>query len=100
MGEIDDNKIKFTSQSEIEKLEKQAQTVLKQNVERVIKAVQSGYDIDIFGFGLKVKQDMPELWKKIKPDWDDLFKNVQVKANAEVRIKHAGLLSNPIMMGD
>ncbi|EMS69535.1 Ger(x)C family spore germination protein [Ruminiclostridium cellobioparum] len=100
LGEIDDNKIKFTSQSEIEKLEKQTQAELKKNVERVIKAVQSEYDIDIFGFGLKVKQDMPELWKKIKPDWDDFFKNVQVEANAEVRIKHAGLLSNPIMMGD
>ena len=100
LSEIDDNKIKFSSQSEIEKLEKQAQNTLKQNVERVIKAVQSEYDIDIFGFGLKVKQDMPELWKKIKPDWNDFFKNVQVKANVEIKIKHAGLLSNPIMMGD
>lgn len=100
LGEIDDNKIKFSSQSEVENLEKQAQDMLEKNVERVIRAVQSGYDIDIFGFGLKVKQDMPGLWKKIKPDWEDLFKNVQVKAIADVRIKHAGLLSNPIMMGD
>jgi hypothetical protein len=43
---------------------------------------------------------MPSLWKSISPDWDDLFKNMDVSVNAEVDIRSSGFMEKPIYMGE
>ena len=91
---------KFQNVKDIDKIQIEAQKTLKSRVKNVIKAVQNEYGIDIFGFGRSVRQDIPELWKKINPDWDTIFKNVPVNVNVDVKISNSGLLSKKIMIGD
>lgn len=98
MSEIDFTK--FRNMKDIDKIQIEAQKILKSRVENVIKAVQNEYGIDIFGFGRSVRQDIPELWKKINPDWDTIFKSVPVNVNVDVKISNSGLLSKKIMIGD
>jgi len=99
LGEVDNDE-KYHNKLDTDKMQKEAGEMLKKEVERVIKAVQYEYDIDIFGFGKSVREDIPDLWKKIGPEWADIFKNVPVKVDVGVKINHSGLLSKPIMMGD
>ncbi|OPX44222.1 spore germination protein B3 precursor [Ruminiclostridium hungatei] len=99
LGEVDNN-AKYKNNLEFEKVANEAEKMLKKEVERVIRAVQLEYDIDIFGFGKSVKEDIPDLWKKIQPQWADIFKDVPVKVDVDVKVNHSGLLSKSIMMGD
>ncbi|ACL77307.1 Ger(x)C family spore germination protein [Ruminiclostridium cellulolyticum] len=91
---------KLENVEDIDKIQKIAEKYLKNKVESVIKAVQNEYGIDIFGFGRSVRQDFPNLWKEINPDWDNVFKNVPVNVNVEIQVKNSGLLSKKIVIGD
>ncbi|EPR12301.1 Ger(x)C family spore germination protein [Ruminiclostridium papyrosolvens] len=94
------NTTKFGNVKDVQKIKAEAQSELKKEVENIIKAAQNEYGIDIFGFGKSVKQDIPDLWKKIESDWNTVFKNVSVSVNVDIDISNSGLLSRKIMMGD
>lgn len=83
-----------------EKLKKDAEESLKISVERVIKKVQKDYDSDIFGFGMLVKAYMPSVWKRLRPNWDDLFKNLDVNVTVDINIKNSAIASRTIKLGD
>ncbi len=81
-------------------LEKSASKILKASIEDTIKKVQQDVDVDIYGFGKAVREDLPALWEKIGSNWEEVFRNLDVKVNATVEIKDSGLLSKPIRIGD
>lgn len=83
-----------------EKLEKDASQMLKTQVQDVIKKVQEEYGSDIFGFGARIREELPEVWKTLKPKWDKQFKTLQVSVDAKVRVKNSAMLSKPLEMGD
>ena len=82
------------------KLESLAAETLKTQVEDVIKKVQKEYGADIFGFGSKVNQKDPEVWKRIGNDWDKKFKNLEVSVDAKVHIRNSAMLSKPLKVGE
>jgi spore germination protein KC len=84
----------------IVKLQKTAGMQLKDEIESFVRKVQSELNSDIFGFGNSVYRDLPVVWKKEKDKWDQTFKDLEVSVNPHIEIVHAGLLSEPIMMGD
>lgn len=82
------------------RLEESAEETMKKRIENVVKAVQSKYNSDIFGFGAKVKEDMPGTWKEIGTMWDDKFKDVKVSVHPEITIKNSSAFSQPLRIGD
>ncbi len=99
LGEIE-NSSDYYNKTDMDKIQKKAEEMLQREVERVVRAVQREYDVDIFGFGESVRQDIPELWKKIQPQWADIFKDVPVKVDVDLEVNHSGLLSKSIILGD
>ncbi len=99
LGEID-NIYKYENGLDAEKIQKKAEKMLKSELERVIRGVQVQYDIDIFGFGKSVKKDYPDFWRKIQHQWAEIFKNVPVMVDVEVKVNHSGLLSKSVRIGD
>ncbi len=81
-------------------METEAGKTLQKQVSEFIKGVQKNYGIDILGFGRRVRQEMPDLWRKIGPEWDQTFKNLEVNVRAKVDITNSGLISKPIKIGD
>lgn len=77
-------------------LKKDAQNQIKMQVKEVIKKVQKEYDSDIFKFSKRIKKEMPHLWKKIKPNWDEVFRNLKTEVNVVVNIKGSALKSKPL----
>lgn len=81
-------------------LEQNVTDQLRSNIVNLVKKVQNDYDSDIFGFGETIRKELPNEWRKMSKDWDNLFKQVDVEVEAEVKIKNTGLSSKPIKVGD
>lgn len=77
-----------------------AEEQLKSKIENIISKVQKEFGADIFGFGNCFYRDLPNVWREKKGEWETLFKDLKVKVEAKVEIKHTGLLLEPIKIGD
>ncbi|MEJ8553651.1 Ger(x)C family spore germination protein [Tepidibacter sp. Z1-5] len=82
------------------KLKVEAEETVKKEMLKTIKRAQKDYNSDIFGFGNAIYRKMPNEWKKIKDDWDEIFEHLKVDINVEVNIKGSALTSKPIKVGD
>lgn len=92
--------VDYISEKGRAKLKSYAEKSLEKDIENVIKKVQGDFGSDIFGFGKIVKAELPSLWKDIKDDWDDIFKELEVEVKAEVQIRNSGLTISPIKVGE
>lgn len=73
---------------------------LEAQIKNLVKKVQKDYDSDIFGFGKTVKINNPDLWKKIEPEWEQIFRRVDVEVHSTINIKNSVYASKPIKTGD
>jgi spore germination protein KC len=71
---------------QISMLEKNGAKALAERMAQLIRKVQTEYGADIFGFGNLINKKDPALWKKLSPDWDTLFTQLEVVINAKVNI--------------
>ena len=62
--------------------------------------MQTGYGADIFGFGNSVYKNIPRIWKDKGEEWDKIFRDLDVTVKTNIEIKHLGLLSESIKIGD
>ncbi len=67
-------------------LEKLASESLMRGMADTIKEVQIQYNSDIFGFGDEVHKKNPNLWHKLRDQWDTLFPQLEVKIQCKVNI--------------
>lgn len=77
-----------------------AEKKMETDIEKLVKKVQEKYGADIFGFGRMIFHDKKKLWKGVKENWDEEFKNVNVKVKVELDIKNSALSRKPIKVGD
>ena len=90
----------FLDEEGQKKLKQSAENTLKQRIEALIKKVQSEYDADIFGFGLKLYEDKKQEWNKVENNWNEVFKDLKVNIKTNVQIRGSALLSKNIGEGD
>ena len=90
----------FISKGGREKLEKASEELIKSQMEHVIKKVQREYESDIFGFGSIVRREMPNVWKKVKSYWNEIFVDLKTEISVDVTVKGSGLTSKPIGVSD
>ncbi|MEI4768162.1 Ger(x)C family spore germination protein [Psychrobacillus sp. FJAT-51614] len=88
--------IDLNKEETLNKLNKLYEEEIKKNINQTVKFVQEEYGSDIFGFGAKIYQKHPKEWEKLKSNWDEEFKDVQVNINVKVEIRHTGSIINPI----
>lgn len=90
----------FRDEQNREELKKNAEALLKEKIERLIEKMQKGYGADVFGFGNSVYKNIPKLWKEKGKEWDEVFNDLEVTVKTNIEIKHIGLLSESIKIGD
>lgn len=99
IGELGTTK-KYIDDTGKTKLKKDMEIIIEENIKKLIEKVKYEYDADIFGFGLKVKQNMPNLWRELKDNWDEEFKNLDINVDVKVNIRNTGLMMKSIKAGD
>lgn len=89
----------LTCKENREKLCKKVKSSIELNIKRVVGYVQKNYGTDVFGFGEMISKKDPKLWSKLKDNWKENFKNLEVLVNSKVVIKNSGLTEKPIKAG-
>lgn len=89
----------FIDEAGSKKLIQNSEIKLKERIEALIKKVQSEYDADIFGFGTKLRESKPKVWKSASNNWESIFKDLKVDIKTKVTIKNSGVLSKTFMKG-
>jgi spore germination protein KC len=79
----------------IKVLKNSAESQIKEKIESLIKKMQSEDGADIFKFAAKLNEENPKMYQKVSSDWETIFKEVEVKAEAEVAIKNTATLAGP-----
>lgn len=81
----------------IDALEKSYEKELKEIIHQTIETVQKQYQTDIFGFGQAIHRSNPKTWKKIKNQWDEIFPELTVNVEVDMKIYHTGTVSNSFL---
>ena len=58
-----------------------------------LSEAQKNLNADIFGFAEAFQREYPEIWKREKSDWNEIFQSVDVSFDTTVNIKRTGLVS-------
>ncbi len=95
ISEIDGIK-DYTNKEGRKALKEMADSYLEKEIKNFIEEVQKDPGIDIFDFGNKIKKTHPRVWKKIDEDWDQIFKEVKVVVNSDIKIKGSQHITTPI----
>jgi len=74
----------------IKELQNMIKDALEDRILDTVKYVQKEFEADIFYFDMVLERHRPEVWEKIKADWDEIFPKVEVEIDIDVRIEHTG----------
>lgn len=85
---------------ERETLEQTVEEILEKHIQRVIRKVQTEYGADIFGFGAKLREKRPEMWRRVEGNWEEVFRALKVSVEVKVTIRNSAMLSEPLKVGD
>lgn len=88
-----DSNLDLMKEKNILKVKALTEKKIKDDILKLIKKMQLEYSADIFGFGEHIKGSMPDVWKKIEPDWDSIYKDLQVDVDVDVHIRGTGHFS-------
>ncbi|MET4560367.1 spore germination protein [Lysinibacillus parviboronicapiens] len=73
---------------------KRAEKVSEKEVEHLVKntldKIQKEYQVDVSGFGNRLRIEYPKVWKRVKKDWDQIFSEVPIKCKVKLTIKDYG----------
>jgi len=87
---MDENKTAFDNQV-LTDMEKTIERDVKREVARTIKKIQRTYKADIIGIGEHLSKFKFKEWKKIKDNWDQIFPDIDIEVNIDVKIRRTGL---------
>ncbi|MEN6325642.1 MAG: Ger(x)C family spore germination protein [Syntrophomonas sp.] len=82
------------------KLEQDTEKMLKNRIERFVKKIQSEYGADIFGFGVKLREDHNKVWNEVSEHWEERFKDINITVKTKVHIRNSAMLSKPLEVSD
>lgn len=81
----------------IQWVEKKLEERTRLYVSEAISTVQHKYRSDIFGFGRKIRQTDPDLWRQVKPNWEREFAKIPVQVKVKVEIRRIGTTNQTLM---
>ncbi|SEI04299.1 spore germination protein KC [Halobacillus karajensis] len=82
---------------QIDRLNQQLESLVKQEVTRVLNKAKNQWQTDIFGFGQEFYRKYPKEWKQMAPVWrNGMLKNMKVDLSVSANISRHGLLKDPI----
>ncbi|MBN8201015.1 Ger(x)C family spore germination protein [Bacillus sp. NTK034] len=74
----------------MKRAEKAAEKEIERLVKNVLAKTQEEYKMDVMGFGRTLQISYPQVWNKVKNNWDETFSEIPVKFSINVSIKEMG----------
>ncbi|MGL4730727.1 MAG: Ger(x)C family spore germination protein [Clostridium sp.] len=82
---------RMLDKDKISNLEEQLALSMEKEFSKTMDDLQGEYNIDPLEIRDYIIKFKPRLWKKIKDDWDSLYKNAQVEFEVETIIRNVGV---------
>ncbi len=86
--------IDLTKQSNIDKIEKQAENKVKKFIKAGINLAKQN-KTDLFGIGLKYYQEYPEKYQEIK-NWNEYFQQIKFNIKVNIDLNHTGSIQQSL----
>lgn len=64
---------------------------LKIQCNRIINVCQKEYEVDLIGISEYIKKYKPNLWDKIKDNWEEVYKTANINVNVTSKIRRIGV---------
>ncbi|WP_144553207.1 Ger(x)C family spore germination protein [Peribacillus simplex] len=74
----------------LKKAEKSSEKEVERLVRSVVEKMQKEYQVDVAGFGNRLRIEKPKVWQKVKKDWDQTFSEALINYNIKLTIKDYG----------
>jgi spore germination protein len=74
----------------LKKAEELTEMKIKQIITQAVKKMQKEYRVDAVGFGNRLKIEHPNVWEKVKNNWDQTFIDLPINYHINVIIKDYG----------
>lgn len=84
----------FAEPAAIAALEKKKAAAIRSEVQAALKKARE-LNTDVFGFGDRVHQRYPRLWKEFETRWDETFPNIEVTVAVEAKLRRMGRITKP-----
>lgn len=89
-------KINLENPETIKTLEQNIKDELNRIIKESANLVQKEYNTDVLGYGKIIHKKNPKKWNQIKDNWDEIFKNLNLKTEINIRIEDQGSLIQTI----
>lgn len=90
-----ETKLNVMSTSVRKQLEKELEESLKNRVQSMLDVVQKELGADILQIGRAIEIKYPKKWKEMRRDWENTFKEIDIKVLANAQIKRPGSSTKP-----
>lgn len=76
----------------LDSIEKSLEKEIKGEIEDTIDILQKKYSADVIGIGDHMSKFEPDIWDKVKDNWDETFSNIDIKVSVDVKVRRTGLI--------
>lgn len=90
----------YVKEEGMAQLKASAEQTMQHRLQAIVHKMQSQYGADVFGFGSKLYQDSPQLFRAAGDDWDAAYQHLNVHITTELDIKNSATLGEKIRGGD
>ncbi|WP_225999769.1 Ger(x)C family spore germination protein [Paenibacillus sp. BJ-4] len=85
-----DDKMDPTKTRVMKEAEKEFEKEVTRRIKSLMHKLQSEYKVDVAGFGEHLNIEKPQVWKKVKDDWDYKFSQIPVTFDIKLSITDLG----------
>ncbi|WP_069650512.1 Ger(x)C family spore germination protein [Caloranaerobacter ferrireducens] len=75
----------------LRRLEGLIENKVKNEIEETLKKIQKEFKADVIGIGEYLCKFKPDIWEKVKDDWENVFPEVKVKVDVKAKIRRIGM---------
>lgn len=76
-------------------LEEKTNEDIREKITQSVEKSQKRYKSDIFGFGEQIHKKAPDKWNEIKMNWKEMYPDIKVDINVNIKIRRVGTITNP-----
>lgn len=99
ISEVDCQSLDLSLPSSYEKVSKNAEKEFQSILSDSISATQE-LETDVLGVGQQLYRKHPDYWEKVRDDWDNLYKDLDIHINVEIDITDSGNIINSFSTKD
>lgn len=88
--------VDFSDPRVTESVEKQVAQSFARRIRDFLQLIQEEYNSDIVGFGQLFRRHEPAVWRKMEPDWNQVFESLAVDVKVDCRVTFTGFRAKPI----